>query len=83
MVPRFIASCLEYLFFQEDICWSSIELQEVVGTGAFGQVWKALWSDEVVAVKRLHTIDPEPVVMFLKEMALMWYVSFLTPETDY
>jgi len=56
---------------RDDISWSSLELLEVVGSGAFGQVWKALWADQTVAVKRLHTIDPEPVAMFIKEMSLM------------
>jgi len=46
-------------------------LISIAGTGGYGNVWKANYNLEIVAVKRLSTTDPEPIMMFAREMCMM------------
>jgi len=53
-----------------------IQLKKAIGTGSYGEVFKAAVRGKIVAVKKLHVrnLKAEQVDSFCKEASLMWYV---------
>ncbi|KAL6075745.1 Ephrin type-A receptor 4a [Balamuthia mandrillaris] len=48
-----------------------LEFIKEIGQGAFGVVWKGLWRETEVAIKKLHTMDDEQLSSFQHEAQLM------------
>ncbi len=53
-----------------------VKLLSPIGTGSYGEVFKATVRNKTVAVKKLHVrnLKAEQLEAFCKEAALMWYV---------
>ncbi|GMI48845.1 hypothetical protein TrCOL_g5988 [Triparma columacea] len=58
--------------YEWEIKWKEIRLEEKVGEGSFGEVFKANWLGTTVAVKTMHNSDSNALKMdkFLGEIAL-------------
>lgn len=53
------------------IAYIDLQLEIRLGSGAFGEVRRAIWHHTVVAVKVLHKGDDKAMAMFLKEAVLL------------
>ncbi|KAL6071653.1 non-specific protein-tyrosine kinase [Balamuthia mandrillaris] len=54
-----------------EIEFSELEFQEEIGRGAFGVVWRAIWRDSEVAVKKLNGMDEHELDDFRAEALVM------------
>lgn len=54
-----------------EIPYDSLEIYEVIGSGAFGEVYKARWRGTMVAVKKLSKITEEFLKDFETELAIV------------
>lgn len=55
---------------------SEIDLKERVGRGSFGDVYRALWRQSEVAVKKVALATEDVFLELMREAKLMLYVSF-------
>ncbi|KAL6071655.1 Tyrosine-protein kinase abl1 [Balamuthia mandrillaris] len=54
-----------------EIDFDELEFQEEIGRGAFGVVWRAIWRDSEVAVKKLNGMDEHELDDFRAEVLVM------------
>ncbi|KAL6071656.1 Serine/threonine-protein kinase svkA [Balamuthia mandrillaris] len=54
-----------------EIDFDELEFQEEIGRGAFGVVWRAIWRDSEVAVKKLNGMDEHELEDFRAEALVM------------
>ncbi|XP_048259853.1 mitogen-activated protein kinase kinase kinase 11-like [Haliotis rufescens] len=59
-----------------EINFSELQLEEVIGVGGFGKVYRGIWKEETVAVKAARQDPDEPVIDDVrKEAKLFWLLN--------